>query len=57
MTDPIPQFDAILALCAKYNLPVSGVTLTVRRGKQVVQYAVETVPVDEPDQTHPERMN
>jgi hypothetical protein len=59
MTDDDPTIakaDAILALLAKYRIPVAGVWITIRNGEQQITVAVETEPV-EPTEPHPERMN
>jgi len=59
MTDDDPTIakaDAILALLAKYRIPVAGVYVSIRDGEKEITVSVETEPV-EPTEPHPERMN
>ena len=58
MTDDDPTItkaNAMLALCARYRIPVSGLYVSIRDGEKEITVTVETEPV-EPTEPR-ERMN
>ena len=53
----LPILQAILDVCHKRNLPVSGMSYSIRQGDSEITVSIETIPLSEDDDEPRGRMN
>lgn len=53
----LPILQALLDACDKANLPVSGMSYSIRQGDSEITVSIETTPLSEDDDEPRGRMN